>query len=395
MADLGMRNVWILTFAQGFAACGTITLVTFGGIVGTHIAPSAALATLPLSMSVVGLAATSLPAALLMQRIGRKPAFIGSACMAALAALLCAYAIAHESFILFCFAGLLIGANMAFVQQYRFAAIEYVDRTLSGRAVSTVMIGTLVAAFVGPTLGGAVSELGAWPQYTASFLVLSLLCLAAALILGLLPRTAAAPTQAASSSGRPLRVMLRDPRYRIAVLAGLASYAVMSFIMTATPLSMHVHDGFSTQQTTTVITAHLLGMYLPSLATPWFIAKLGVRGMMTSGIIINVLCVLICAFVGHHFVHYFSALLLLGIGWNFMFVSATTLLSSTYTAEERFRAQGFNDFAVFGSQALASLSAGAAIESIGWQSLNLITLPLLCIVYLSLRTIDAPVAART
>lgn len=390
-----MRNVWILTLAQGFAACGTITLVTFGGIVGTHIAPSPVLATLPLSMSVVGLAVTSLPAALLMQRIGRKRAFIGSACMAAGAALLCAYAISQESFALFSVAGLLIGANMAFVQQYRFAAIEYVDRELSGRAISTVMIGTLVAAFIGPTIGAAVSELGPWPQYTTSFLVLSLLCLAAAGVLGFLPEGAPAPPKASINSGRPLRTLLADTRYRVAVLAGLASYAVMSFIMTATPLSMHVHDGFSTGETTAVITAHLLGMYLPSLATPWFIDKLGVRGMMVSGIIINLLCVIICAFIGHHFIHYFSALLLLGIGWNFMFVSATTLLSSTYSADERFRAQGFNDFAVFGSQALASLSAGAAIESIGWQALNLITLPLLLLVYWSLRTVDVRAAART
>jgi MFS family permease len=227
--------------------------------------------------------------------------------------------------------------------------------------------------------------------------VLSVLCVAAAAVLSRLPATTATATTtpAMAAAARPIRELLRDPRYRIAVLAGLSSYAVMSFIMTATPLSMHIHDGFSTGETTTVITAHLLGMYLPSLATPWFVAKLGVRGMMICGVVINVVCVLICAFLGHHFVHYFAALLLLGVGWNLLFVGATTLLSATYSPAERFRAQGFNDLAVFGSQALASLSAGAAIETLGWQVLNLVTLPLLLFVSWSLRQVDVGVTARS
>ncbi len=392
-----MRNVWILTLAQGFAACGTITLVTFGGIVGTELAPQPMLATLPLSMSVLGIATMSLPAALLMQRIGRKPAFIASALVAAVAALLCALAITQRSFPLFCLAGLLIGSNMAFVQQYRFAAIEYVDAALAGKAVSTVMIGTLAAAFIAPTLGGAAAGLGGWPQYTGSFVLLCGLCLLAALVLTRLPAAAPAATARTEAAGEPrsIAALLRDPRYRLAVLAGLASYAVMSFIMTATPLSMHVHDGFSTGETTTVITAHLLGMYLPSLATPWIVARLGVRGMMYSGLLINVVCVVICAFVGHQFLHYFAALLLLGVGWNLLFVGATTLLSSTYAPAERFRAQGFNDFAVFGSQALASLSAGVAIETLGWQVLNLVTLPLLLLVAWSLHKVDVGVGPRS
>jgi len=390
-----MRNVWILTLAQAFAACGTIVLVAFGGIVGTRIAPTPVLATLPLSMSVIGLASMSLPAALLMQRIGRKPAFIGSALVAAMAAIVAATAVANGHFLLFCFAAFFLGANMAFVQQYRFAALEFVGEELASRAVSTVMIGTLIAALVGPMLGGAVSELAGLAQYTASFLMLSVLLVIAALVLTRLPAAAPAPAQSRDTASRSLGKILLDPRYRLAVLAGLASYAVMSFIMTATPLSMHVHDGFSTTETTTVITAHLLGMYLPSLATPWLVASLGVRGMMIIGVAANLLCVIICAFVGHHFVHYFSALVLLGVGWNLMFVAATTLLSTTYAPGERFRAQGFNDLAVFGSQAIASLLAGVAIETLGWQALNLVTLPLLLWVLWTLREVDAPRAARS
>jgi MFS family permease len=385
-----MRHVWTLTIAQAFAACSTITLVTFGGIVGTHMAPTPALATLPLSMSIVGLAAMSMPAALLMQQIGRRPAFIGSALLAALAALLCAYAIVRNEFVLFCVAGLLIGGNMAFVQQYRFAAIEFVKPEDAGRAASTVMIGTLIAAFVGPTLGGAVSDVGDWPQYTSSFITLAVLCVCAALVLTRLPTISTKRREQQTVSARSLKQLMANPAFRLAVLAGLSSYAVMSFIMTATPLSMHIHDGFSTSETTAVITGHLLGMYLPSLATPWFVAKLGVRGMMFTGVTINIVCIVICAFVGRHFVHYFSALLLLGVGWNLLFVGATTLLYSTYSDGERFRAQGFNDFMVFGSQALASLSAGFAIETLGWEILNLVTLPLLLMVLWSMKSAVIP-----
>jgi MFS family permease len=164
----------------------------------------------------------------------------------------------------------------------------------------------------------------------------------------------------------------------------------MSFIMTATPLSMHVHDGFSTAQTTFVITAHLLGMYLPSLVSPWLIGILGVRRMMVIGIFINIVCIGIAAYLGQDFIHYFTALTLLGVGWNLMFVSATAMLANTYEPADRFRAQGFNDLAVFGSQAVASLLAGTAIETLGWKTLNLVALPLLIFVLLALHRPQKP-----
>ena len=387
-----MHHVWTLTLAQAFAACGTIILVSFGGIVGTRIAPEPALATLPLSMSILGLALTSLPASLLMQRIGRKRAFIASALVAAVGALLCAWSIASSHFVALCCAAFFIGANMAFVHQYRFAAMEFVDAHDTGKAVSTVMIGTLAAAILGPTLGQQASHLGGWQEFTGSFVILAGICLAAALVLLRLPTDApsrdapprdtprAGAPAVSNAGGRSLAEILRDANYRLAVLGGLASYAVMSFIMTATPLSMHVHDGFSSAQTTTVITAHLLGMYLPSLVSPLIVRTLGIHRMMLLGIAANLACVAICVWVGHAFMHYFSALVLLGVGWNLMFVAATTQLGSTYQPEERFRAQGFNDFAVFGCQAVASLLAGTAIETLGLEVLNLTTLPLLLLV---------------
>jgi len=388
-----MRNVWILTVAQGFAACGTFTLVSFGGIVGTEIAPLPELATLPLSLSVAGVASASVPAALLMQRIGRRPAMIGSASVAVLAALLCAWAVAHSSFWLLCIGGFLLGCNMSVVQQYRFAATEFVAPEQAGRAVSTVMLGTLGAAIGAPLIGTLSSHLGGWPEFTGSFVVLSGLCAIAALVLTQLGDTPPRPATR-HASARPLREILKVPAYRIAVLSGLVSYAVMSFIMTATPISMHVHDGYSSAQTTAVISAHLLGMYLPSLATPLIVRWLGIRSMLVLGIVTMGLCIAISVVLGHAFIHYFAALVLLGFGWNLMFVAATTLLTTTYSSEERFRAQGFNDFAIFGSQAAASLLAGTAIENLGWSTLNLASVPLLVIALLALRTLRTDGATR-
>jgi MFS family permease len=371
-----MRQVWILTIAQAFAACGTITLVAFGGIVGARLAPTPALATLPWSLSIVGVAAASLPAALLMQRIGRRPVFVGSALLGAAGALACAAAVASGSFVAFCLTGLLFGANAAVVQQFRFAAVESVPQPDAARAVATVMLGTLAAAVFGPALGERVRHLGGWPEYTGSFIVLAGLLLCAALVLARLQVGTPTPAER-RDAGRSVRALLRVADYRLALLGALASYAVMSFIMTATPISMHVHDGFDGHATAGVITAHLLGMYLPSLATPWLTGRLGIRGMMLAGLAANFACIGIVAAVGQGFAHYIVALVLLGVGWNLLFVGATAVLAGVHSDDERFRAQGFNDLVVFGCQAVASLLAGFALESIGWTALNLATLPLL------------------
>ncbi len=371
-----MRNVWILALAQALSGCGTIMLVTFGGIVGTHIAPFPAIATLPLSLSVLGLALTSIPAALIMQRVGRKAGFIGSALVATAAALLLAASVATEAFFGLCLAGFLLGANMAFVQQYRFAAAEYVEPDRAGRAVSTVMLGTLGAALLGPELGDRLRNLAGWPEFTGSFITLAVLCLLAALVLVALgqPRAHAAID---TSAPRSVGEIARQPAFVVALLGGLGSYAVMSFIMTATPISMHVVDGMSVSETKRVISLHLLGMYVPSLASGWLIRILGIRPMMLIGLALMAVCVAISAFVGQHFVHYVWGLTLLGVGWNFLFVASTTLLTTSYRSAERFRAQGLNDFVMFGSQACVSFLAGPAIMYLGWRTVNLASVPLI------------------
>ncbi len=377
-----MRSVWILTLAQALAGCGTLVLIAFGGIIGARIAPTAALATLPISLGVVGVAAASIPAALSMQRYGRRRMFIASALSAAVAALGCAWAIAHARFDAFCVGALFLGANMAFVQQYRFAATEYVDLPAIPRAVSTVMLGTLVAAFIGPEAGERLRFIGGWPEFTGSFIAVAVFLLLSALVLVTLgpPHPHAVATH---GEPRALRAIVRQPAYVVALLAGLSSYAVMSFIMTATPISMHVIDSHSVRDTKQVITSHLIGMYLPSLVSGRLVERLGMARMMYLGVACMAACIAIAAVLGHALMHYFSALILLGLGWNLLFVAGTTLLTRTYTPVERFRAQGFNDFATFTSQALASLAAGAAIVAIGWRNVNLAAVPLLLVVGLA------------
>jgi MFS family permease len=389
-----MRNVWILALAQALSACGTILLATFGGIIGTELAPSPALATLPLSLMVLGVALGSIPAAMLMQRVGRKAAFVGSAGLATVAALLCAVSVAQASFVGLCVAGFLLGANMAFVQQYRFAAAEFVSDAQAGRAVSTVMLGTLAAAVLAPELGDRARLMGGWPEFTGSFVALAVVCALAGLVLLALgrPQARAACTL---QLVRPLGVVARQPAFIAAVLAGVTSYAVMSFIMTATPISMHVVDGMSVGATKSVISMHLLGMYVPSLASGWLIRLAGVRRLMLAGLVSMAACVAISLWVGQHFVHYAAGLVLLGIGWNFLFVAGTTLLTTSYAPSERFRAQGLNDFVVFGSQATASLLAGPAITRLGWQAVNGLSVPFLVLMAAAVVWLGAQERAAT
>ncbi len=371
-----MRSVWILTLAQALAGCGNFVLIAFGGIIGASIAPSPALATLPLSLAVVGVAANSIPAALSMQRYGRRRMFILSALAASVAALGCAWGIARGDFIAFCIGATLLGANMAFVQQYRFAATEHVEVQDVPRAVANVMLGTLVAAFIGPEAGGRLRGFGGWPEFTGSFIVVAAFLVLSAIVLARLepPHPHAHPKGGAV---RPLGEIVRQPGYLVALFAGLSSYAVMSFIMTATPISMHVIDGHDVAATQRVITSHLVAMYAPSLVSGWLIARLGIGRMMIAGIACMAACVAVAAVLGHAVTHYLAGLMLLGLGWNLLFVAGTTLLTRSYTPPERFRAQGFNDFATFTSQAFASLAAGAAITTIGWRNVNLVSIPLL------------------
>mgnify|MGYP001037350661 FL=1 len=368
-----MRNVYVLAIAQALSAAGMMTVFLLGGILGSQFAPLPQLATLPVSLTVVGLAATAIPAALLMERIGRRAAFVASASLAALAALVVAWAIVQESFVLLCGATLALGANLAFQQQHRFAAAESVTPGRVSTAVSIVMVGTLVAAAAGPQVALALKDLVPGHEYAGSFVGVAALLAAAALVLTRCSPGLPQSRHAVGGEARPLAEVVRQPMFLIAVTAAVVSYAVMSFIMTATPISMHVHDHHSDTDTAWVIQSHLLAMYGPSLFSGRLIERIGVRAGMAAGLALMFACVAIDS-AGRDLMHYWWGLVLLGIGWNLLFVAGTSLLTTTYRPGERFRAQAVNEFSVFGTQALASLLAGPAIHALGWRTLNLATL---------------------
>jgi MFS family permease len=371
-----MRSVRLLAIAQALCNSGSFLVVLLGGILGSQLAPRPALATLPLSAMIVGLAVATFPAALLMQRFGRRNVFQVTALIAACASLLAAQAVHAGRFSLFCLATCLLGATNAVVMQYRFAATEHVEPELAGRAIATVMVGALVAAWLGPEVAILGADLVPGAHYAGSFYCGAGLFTTAAVLLSALPRRGAALTSAGGSL-RPFGEIARQPEFKVAVLAGVVAYAVMSFIMTATPISMHVMDHHSEQDTKWVIQSHLLAMYLPALFSGRIVVRLGVHLTMLIGTLTMCGCVAIALAGGHAVAHYWWAMVLLGVGWNLLFVAGTTMLTRTYRPAERFRAQAVNELTVFGSQAVASLLAGVALAYVGWERLNLASLPLL------------------
>jgi MFS family permease len=379
-----MQQVWMLSAAQALCMSGSFLFFLLGGIIGAALAPSPALATLPVSVLILGVAAGVVPAGALIRRYGRRAVFAGSAFLAAAGCAAAGVAVADGSFIAFCAAAFVTGANNAVVMQYRFAAVEYVEPERASRAIAVVLSGALAAAWLGPEVAVRAADIVADAPRAGSFHAGAGLYLLAALLLSRLA-TAAAPAAAADAAPpRRLAVIAAQPQFRVAVLAALVSYAAMSFIMTATPVSMHVVDGHDELATARVIQAHLLGMYLPSLASGWIIARFGDRPVIAAGSILMIACIAIAAFAGHAVLHYFWALVILGIGWNFMFVAATTLLTRSYRPGERIQAQTLNDFLVFGAQAVASLAAGAALAAMGWAWLNLAALPAVIAVLVAL-----------
>jgi len=373
-----MRNVVILGIAQFFAAIGQVTVVALGGLIGAALAPDPRLATLPVTCAVLGVALATLPAALAMPRFGRQRVFISGALLVACGAVAAAGAVALQSFTGYCIASVILGANLAFTAQYRFAAAESVGPELVSRVIAWVMLGTIVAASFGPRLVVSVRD-WAGTEYVASFLLIACTYSLAAVTL-LLFRNPSLVQHPTDEPARPLRVIARQPAFLMAVSGAAIGYGIMALIMTATPLSMHVTDGHSVEATTGVIQGHFLAMYAPSLFSGWLVARLGVVRMLVLGALLEAACVGL-AISGRDVMHYAWAMISLGIGWNLLFVASTTLLTRTYRPAERFRVQACNDFCMFGVMAMASLLAGVLINTTGWETMNLLALlPLVLII---------------
>lgn len=371
-----MRTLVALTLAQAFAQTGAPIVILVGGIIGTAIAPEG-LATLPIAMMIIGTAATTIPAALLMSRIGRKPGFLFAAAYASAAGWLAAYAVANSHFWLFCVATFLIGSHIAFVQQYRFAVAESVSPARVGPAISILMLAGVGAAYMGPEVGNQLHDWLEWGEFTGSFVGLSGLMMCAFVCLLFVPASVVNRVEA-DAAPRPLSLIAMQPLFILAVSAAVVGYAIMSFIMTATPVSMHTVEHFSLDDTTWVIQSHIVAMFLPSLFSGVLIARFGAIRIICVGLALMFGCVAI-AWVDRSLMHYWWALVLLGIGWNFLFIGGTTLLTQTYVLAERFKVQALNDFLVFGCQAVAAVGSGLVLTNLGWYWILGVSVPFLAI----------------
>jgi MFS family permease len=361
-------NVWLLTLIQALAMSAGTMLVLAGGVLGAQLTPDPIWSTLPLAMSIVGTACGVVPITRLMQHFGRKPVFIAATILGALVALMGAASVINNSFWGLVISAFLLGVMMSAIQQIRFAAMESVPVDLVPKAASTVLLGGLVAAILGPelvTLGQQVNQ----QTFVGAFYLTAALLVSCSLLFTQIDNTHVV-TEKSADTGRKLRVIANQPVFVLAVSASVVGYALMSFIMTATPVHMHVHEAYSLQDTKWVIQSHIFAMFFPSLFSGWLISKLGTSTVIYLGLFSYVATILI-ALTGSEWLNYWIALVLLGIGWNFLFVGGTVLLSQSYQPNERFKVQGLNEFLVFGCQAMAALSAGVFLNLIDWRGLLL------------------------
>ena len=355
-------------------------LVFLGSIIGRQLAPDPSYATLPVAAFIVGSALATLPVILSMRKFGRKSIFIGCALLSACGSMLAIYGLAQQSFVLFVSAIVVMGLGLAAGQQYRFAAMESVSAEEMATAASRVLIGGIVAAFLGPeiaVLGKNIFEVA----YAGSFALLIGLTVLAVMVLSFYKETVAVE-QTGDDNSRSFSALLAQPVLWVALLSGLAGFAVMSLVMTATPLHMHFENGHSLVATKWVIQSHIVAMFLPSFFVPWLVRRIGELGLISLGAMAFLIMV-IAVYSRYEFMNYWVSLVLLGVGWNFLFIGGTTLLPRAYQESEKFKVQAFNDFTIFGIQAVSALMAGWLLASYGWQTLLLVTIPVLSLLAIS------------
>jgi MFS family permease len=367
----GFSNVIILALTSTFSFSTTAMLMLVGSLVGSELAPSADWATLPIAMMVVGTAIGIFPVTRLMSTLGRKHTLWIFFIVNIFICLLASHSLVIKSFALFCFCATMIGFGNAALQQIRFAAMESVTPKHAVTAASIVMLSGVFAAIIGPelaVLGRTLTEV----DYQGSFWLVAGNILIATFVL-FFYKDIDIKTATEKESSRSIKLIIKSPSFKLAVASAAIGYIVMSFVMTGTPISMHNHFGHSLSDTKWVIQSHIAAMFLPSLITPWLFRLFGIRGLMTIGLACYGLTIIV-GLIDSSVMGFWLQLVILGIGWNFLFISGTTLLPRTYLKGEKFKAQAFNDSVVFSTQAIASLSAGWAISTTSWQAMLLVCL---------------------
>lgn len=357
-------SIFRLTTAQALAGANAVIIFATGSIVGDQLAPDKSLATLPITIFVIGMAACILPAGVIARRYGRRAAFLtGTACGVA-AGLIAALAVLIASFWVFCLATFFGGAYAAVVLSFRFAAADAVDPEKKARALSFVMAGGVLAGVVGPQM--VTHTMYLWPSqmFVATFIAQAVAAALSAIVLvGIkLPM----PTvEEVTGGGRPLSLIIRQPLFMTAIICGAVSYSLMNFLMTAAPLAMRM-GGHSQESANLGLQWHVIAMYAPSFFTGRLITRYGVNNIVMLGLLLLGLSI-VAGLMGGELVHYWSSLILLGIGWNFGFVGASAMVLECHSPEEKTRVQSFNDFIIFGTMAIGSFVSGSLLASYDWD----------------------------
>ncbi len=370
------RQIALLALCQALLYINNVTLIAINGLAGLALAPTPLLATLPITTYIIGSALTTVPASLGMGRWGRRAGFMFGASMGALGTAVAAYSVVQGSFVGLTIGTFIVGLYNAFGQYLRFAAAEVADAaapSLKDRAIAWVLAGGIAGGIVGPELSKITREL--LPAlFAGSYAVLALVALVALTVASRLqvPRPHGS---AHDGPARPLGEIARQPMFIVAVAVGAISYGAMNLLMTATPLAMKV-CGFGYPDAADVIKWHVVAMFAPGLVTGHIVQRFGRPAVMLAGCALMFLTVAI-AHSGLTYWHFWGALVALGVGWNFMFVGATAMLTTTYRASERAKAQGLNDLAVFLTMISSSAASGALLSTSGWTDLNLMALPAL------------------
>lgn len=373
-----VRNVSLLATCQALMMTASTLNVATTALVGFMLADHKALATVPFGLLWLGTTLTSVPAALLMRRVGRRAGLMAGVTAAVLGAILCTLAIFQRRFDLFCVGSVLVGAFNAFGQQYRFAAADAAGETFRARAISLVVAGGVVAAVAGPNLARATRDLYPTDTFAGSYMATIALYLLSWLVLFFvrMPPGSVATVRVSLAAYASL---LSRRRFLVAALSAMLGYGVMNLVMSATPLAM-LDCGFGFGETATVIQWHALAMFTPAFFTGHLIERFGPLKIIMVGALLQFLCVLV-NLQGLSQWNFIAGLVLLGLGWNFLFVGGTTLLTGSYSGAEKAAAQGLNDFMVFGMVTVTALGSGALHHAFGWDAINLVMAPFIGVAF--------------
>jgi len=369
------RNIGLLALTQATGGASQAIIMAVGALTAATLAPSQSLATVPTTAMIIGVALMAAPATKIIYSVGRRNGFIIGASLGGLAGIFAAIAVMMSSFVLFALALAVVGAGGAFAQQYRFAIADSVPDDTKARAISLVLLGGVAAGFLGPKLSYLAKDWLGGVEFAGSFVVITFLSITAIVLLSLTKLAPVVKVEKGDYKGRSIKEIIRVPEINIPIITGMATYALMTFVMVAAPLAMVHVCGHSAEQATTTIQWHIIAMFAPSLFTGNIINKIGGYATVAIGLVLILGCALI-NLNGITTLHFDIALILLGVGWNFGFIGSTTLLSQAYRPEEAAKVQGLNEPLVFGTMAVASISSGVLLNTLGWQSINVMVLPI-------------------